>query len=188
VESAAGATAAELTQRAADLTPLLVPEPTTNVHALLAPESLSSIGPGLGGLPGGAAYGLRTLVSGCDRAKAAPGGAPTGVITVDAPAPTEAAHLFWLELIRRRLGWRDVVPTSIWMRQSPHRLLVTLGPPPSALFAFLANSRHKNGRFWPLRTEVMSARDSALGALTADQRRILESPQSTLADALAVFA
>jgi hypothetical protein len=34
----------------------------------------------------------------------------------------------------------------------------------------------------------MSARDSALGALTADQRRVLESPQSTLADALAVFA
>jgi type VI secretion system protein ImpM len=187
-ESAPTATAAELTQRAADLAPALVAEPTANAHALLAHEGLDSIAPGLGGVPGGAAYGLRTLITGCDRAKAAPTGGPTGVITIDAPAPSDAARLFWLELARRRLGWRDVIPTAVWMRQSPHRLLVTLGPPPTTLFAFLANSRHKNGRFWPLRTEVMSARDSALAALTADQRRVLEAPQSSLADALAVFA
>jgi type VI secretion system protein ImpM len=188
VETAASATAADLSARAADLAYTLVPEPTANQHALLAHEGIGAVAPGLGGLPGGAAYGLRTLASGCDRAKAAPGGAPTGVITIDAPAPSDAARLFWLEIIRRRLGWRDVVPTFMWLRQSPCRLLVTLGPPPNAIFAFLANSRHKNGRFWPLRTDVMSARESAVAGLNPEQRRVLESPQSSLADALAVFA
>src|SRR5256885_17264159 len=86
------------------------------------------------------------------------------------------------------LSWHTVPQTSICVGGSATRLLVTLGPPVNTLFAFLANSRHKSGRFWPLRTDVKSALDSAVAALTPDQRRVLESPSSTLADALAVFA
>src|SRR5205823_3297584 len=115
------------------------------------------------------------------------GGTPTGVVTVDGPAPTEAARLLWLELVRRRLGWRDALPSLLWTSRSTARLLVTLGPPATALLAFLANSRHKSGRFWPLRTDVDSALETALAALTPDQRRVLETPSATLADVLAVF-
>jgi hypothetical protein len=64
---------------------------------------------------------------------------------------------------------------------------VALGPPSNTLFSFLANSRHKSGRFWPLRSDVDSALDAALAALTAEQRKVLEFPAATLADVMAVF-
>jgi type VI secretion system ImpM family protein len=182
-------TAAELTTRAQRLGDALVPDPTPDPAAALGGERMAPLGLALGGLPHGAAYALRTLQTGCDKAKAAPGGSPTGVITVDAPAPTDAVRLFWLELIRRRLGWHDSQPTFLWTpatAASP-RLLVGLGPPHNTLLSFLANPRHKSGRFWPLRTEVDAALDNALAALAPEQRRVLESPAATLAEVLAVF-
>jgi hypothetical protein len=95
--------------------------------------------------------------------------------------------LFWLELLRRKLGWRDTLPSFLWTTGESNRLLVTLGAPVTTLLAFLSNPRHKSGRFWPLRTEVDSALENALAALSPEQRRVLESPGATLADVLAVF-
>jgi len=186
LEGAQAATAADLTARAQALGDALTPERNIDPVAVLGAERMAPLGLALGGLPHGAAYALRTLQSACDRAKAAPAGSPTGVITVDAPAPTDAIRLFWLEIIRRRLGWHDAQPTFLWTNQSA-RLLVGLGPLSNTLLSFLANPRHKSGRLWPLRTDVDAALDTALAALTADQRKVLESPAATLADVLVPF-
>jgi type VI secretion system ImpM family protein len=186
LETAATMTVADLGGQAQSLTPLLVPENTADVVSLLRREHVAPLGLSLGGLPHGAAYALRTLLSACERARGS-ASATTGVVTVDGPAPTDAARLLWLELVRRRLGWRDGVPSFVWTRRNTSRLLVSLGPPATGLLSFLANSRHKSNRFWPLRTDVDAALDAALAALTPEQRKVLETPGATLADLLASF-
>jgi type VI secretion system ImpM family protein len=185
LEGAEAATAADLTARAQALGDALTPR-NIDPAAVLAAEPMAPLGLALGGLPHGAAYALRTLRSACERARAAPAGSPTGVITVDAPAPTDAIRLFWLEIIRCRLGWHDAQPTFLWTNQSA-RLLVGLGPPSNTLLSFLANPRHKSGRLWPLRSDVDAALDAAVVALSAEQRKVLESPAATLADLVAPF-
>jgi type VI secretion system protein ImpM len=182
LQGAATMTAADLHAQAQGLSAELQPDRLADVVSLLRREHAAPLGLALGGLPHGAAYAFRTLLTGCERARSA-AQASSGVVTVDGPSPTDAARLLWLELIRRRLGWRDAIPSFLWTQ---NRLLVSLGPPATGLFAFLANPRHKSGRFWPLRTDVESALDQAVAALTPDQRRVLESP-ATLADVLAVF-
>jgi hypothetical protein len=177
---------ADLSARAQMVSSALAPDRPEDVGAQLSAERVSPLGFALGGLPHGAAYALRTLLTACERTKVAPA-TPTNLTTIDAPAPTDATRLFWLELLRRRLGWRDAVPSFLWTRGESNRLLVTLGPPVTSLLAFLSNPRHKSGRFWPLRTEVDSALESALAALTPEQRQVLESPGASLADVLGVF-
>jgi type VI secretion system protein ImpM len=186
LDGAAQMTVSDLGAQAQSLSATLVPEQTADVVSLLRREQVAPLGLSLGGLPHGAAYALRTLLTGCERARSA-GNATSGVVTVDGPSPTDAARALWLEVIRRRLGWRDALPSMIWTKRDSARLLVSLGPPATGLLAFLANPRHKSGRFWPLRTDVDSALDAALAALTADQRRVLESPAATLADVLLAF-
>lgn len=185
LQGAANMTAADLGAQAQSLSGLLQPERTADVVSLLRREHAAPLGLSLGGLPHGAAYAFRTLITGCERARSS-AHASTGVVTVDGPSPTEAARLLWLELIRRRLGWRDAIPSFLWTARDSTRLLVSLGPPATGILSYLANPRHKSGRFWPLRTDVDSALDQALAALTPDQRRVLESP-ATLADLLAAF-
>jgi type VI secretion system ImpM family protein len=184
--SAASMTVADLSAQAQGLTTLLTPQHTADVVSLLRREPVAPLGLALGGLPHGAAYALRTLLSACERARSA-GHSPSGVATVDGPSPTDAARLLWLEVARKRLGWRDGIPSFLWTRRDSYRLLVSLGPPATGLLSYLANSRHKSNRFWPLRTDVDAALDAALAALAPDQRRVLESPAATLADLLATF-
>jgi len=185
LQGAATMTAADLHAQVQGLSAELVPERLADVVSLLRREHAAPLGLALGGLPHGAAYAFRTLLTGCERARSA-AHANSGVVTVDGPSPTDAARLLWLELIRRRLGWRDAIPSFVWTRRESARLLVSLGPPATGLLAFLANPRHKSGRFWPLKTDVDSALDQAVAGLTPDQRRVLETP-ATLADVLAVF-
>jgi type VI secretion system protein ImpM len=188
VEGAEGLTAADVAARAGTMTASLAPASVPAVADALERELLAGLGIWLGGLPHGAAYALRTLTSACDQSRAAATKGPA--ITLDAPAPSAASRLLWLELCRARLGWRDQLPSFIWTagRASPGRLLVTLGPPTTSIFAFLANPRHKSTRLWPLITEVGTALDAAVAALTSDQQRVLGAPPSTLADVLACFA
>jgi type VI secretion system ImpM family protein len=185
VEAAGTMTVADVNAQAQSLAGTLNPERTADVVSLLRREHAAPLGLSLGGLPHGAAYAFRTLLTGCERARSA-SHAATGVVTVDGPSPTDASRLLWLELVHRRLGWRDAIPSFLWTRRDSSRLLVSLGPPATGLLSYLANPRHKSGRFWPLRTDVDSALDAALAALTPDQRRVLESP-ATLADVLAAF-
>jgi type VI secretion system protein ImpM len=182
----AGLSVADLNARVGAVAAAVAPDRPEDVMAQLAGERVAPLGLALGGLPHGAAYALRTLITACERTKIAPA-TPTNLTTVDAPAPTDATRLFWLELLRRKLGWRDTLPSFLWTTGESNRLLVTLGAPVTTLLAFLSNPRHKSGRFWPLRTEVDSALENALVALSPEQRRVLESPGASLADVLVEF-
>jgi type VI secretion system protein ImpM len=184
LQDAASMTASDLGAQAQTLSACLAPEAVADVISLLRREQVAPLGLALGGLPHGAAYALRTLISACDRARSS---GTTGVVTIDGPSPTDASRLLWLELVRRRLGWRDAVPSFMWTRRETSRLLVSLGAPATGLLSFLANSRHKSNRFWPLRTDVGSALDAALAAVTPEQRRVLETPAATLADLVLAF-
>src|SRR5256885_13776202 len=64
LEGVASASAADLGARCAALADTLVREPTADAHASLAHEGLAPLGVPLGGLPHGAAYALRTVLSG----------------------------------------------------------------------------------------------------------------------------
>ena len=148
--------------------------------ATLGEENAQTLAGAMGGARASLGYALRTFAMACDQAaKTGPTG-QGGVITVDAPAPTEGARTLWLELARRRLKWRDVSPSMLWTGGASPRLLMTLGHPAPASLAYLANPRHRAPRFWPLRTDVGTAIEAALKALTPEQRRLVENPGSTL--------
>ena len=91
---------------------------------------------------------------------------------------------FWLELIRRRLGPGAATPSVMW---TANRLLVSLGPPPPQMLAFLANPEHKSQRFWPLHTSNVAANEKAVQSLAPAQSQLLASGQASLADVLATF-
>lgn len=143
-----------------------------------------------GVVPRALGYALRTLGLACDQASKTGPDARSGVITVDAPWPTPAVFSMWLDLVRRRLRWREGVPSLLWTEateESGGRLLITLGPPSASALAYLANPRHRSPRFWPLRTEVQVALDQAFEALAPEQRRLLENPAASLGELAAAF-
>jgi type VI secretion system ImpM family protein len=152
----------------------------------LAQATVSSLIDALGGGQAALAYACRTLVAACDQmAKAGEG---RGGITVDAPAPDASARELWLAIAQRRLGWRDAVPALLWTDDTDARLLITLGPPAPSALSFLANRRHRSNRFWPLRTDVASAVQEAVTAMTAQQRAVTGDPRASLADLAAAFS
>jgi len=141
------------------------------------------------GSPAGLGYALRTFTAACDQAqKTGPAGRSGVVVTVDAPAPNAAVRGFWLEIARRRLRWRDAVPSMIWTDGPAGRLLITLGYATSGALCLLANPGHRASRFWPLRTQVSTAVDSAMNALTPEQRRRVENPRATLGELATAFS
>ena len=131
-------------------------------------------------------YALRTLVGACDQAlKAGVPGRATP-ITVDAPAPTARLRAWWIELACRRLRWRDAYPALMWTQTG--RLLMTLGHPIPAGITYVCNSRHRATRFWPLRTTVTTAIESAMNGLSPEQRQCVEKPETSLAELMAAFS
>jgi type VI secretion system ImpM family protein len=180
----------------------------SRARSILLGDSARDLGAAFGVVPRAVGYALRTLGLACDQATKAGPDARSGVITVDAPWPTPAVWQTWLELVRRRLRWREGLPSLLWTDGAaaaadasegdgggadgggprPGRLLITLGPPSGAALAYLANPRHRSPRFWPLRTDVKAALDQAYEALTPEQRRLIENPAVTLADLTTAFA
>jgi len=140
------------------------------------------------GSPAGLGYALRTFTSACDQAqKTGPGGRSGVVVTVDAPAPNAAVRAFWLEIARSRLRWRDAVPSLVWTDGPAGRLLITLGYATPGALCLLANPSHRGSRFWPVRTHVSTAVDTAMNALTPEQRRRVENPRATLGELATAF-
>jgi type VI secretion system ImpM family protein len=184
LSASSGLDGAELTTRAQALSPSVpAPRGTTAWQG----EPARPLVAALGGSTPPLAYALRTLAAACDQAaKGDP--AATSSLTVDAPAPTPAVGALWIEIARRRLGWRDVVPSFLWTEGPEGRLLMPLGSLSSTTLAYLANPRHRSARLWPLRTTVASAADQALAALTAEQRRTVEDPSTSLGDLASLFA
>lgn len=173
---------------AQELAPTLPESPDGGgLNIMLGNESAQPLLAAVGGAPAALGYALRTFAMACDQAaKAGPAGRG-GVITVDAPAPDAAARALWLEIARRRLRWRDGAPSLLWTEAPGGRLLVTLGQPSPAALSYLANPRHRAPRFWPLRTDVVSAVDQAIKSLGPEQRRLVENPRASLGELAAAF-
>jgi hypothetical protein len=151
---------------------------------LLAGSSFFELRVAIGGLNEGSAYALSTLVTACEQSVTRPPESAKQTVTLECPTPTEGMRAFWLELIRRRLGAGAPTPSLMW---TASRMLVTLGPPPPQLIAFLANPEHKSQRYWPLRTSSAAANEKAVQALAPAQSHLLASGQASLAGVLATF-
>jgi type VI secretion system ImpM family protein len=185
LSTAANLDGAEIARRVQALnvaTPAL-PEP----HAWKN-EPVRALAAAFGGSLPAVAYALRTLLAACDRSADAAAAAANSALTVDAPSPGSATGALWLEIARRRLSWRDAVPSLLWTDGPAGRLLLTLGPPAPSALAFLANPRHRSTRLWPLRTGVANAADQAWAALTSEQQRAIEDPDALFGDLASAFA
>jgi type VI secretion system ImpM family protein len=180
---AATLTAADVEARAQALA---APAASTSVDVggVFDGELVAPLVAALGDNPGALAYAVHTCASACEQATKA-GGGSTAVITVDAPAPSAAARLFWLELLGKRLGRSR--PSLLWTDGPDGRLLAALGPLPASYLCYLANPQHRATRFWPLRTDVAAAIDATLSALSPAQRKVIDDREATLAALLAAF-
>lgn len=155
--------------------PAWLDQPATGLHAAFD-GSAAALG-----------YALRTLISACDQAVKTGGTGRATAITVDAPAPSVTVREWWIELVRRRLKWRDTIPSMMWTDGPGGRLLITLGYPTPGVFSYLCNPRSRASKFWPLGTTVLAAIDNAMNSLTPDQRRRVQTPGAPLGELLALF-
>jgi type VI secretion system protein ImpM len=131
------------------------------------------------------AYALRTLKTACDTVKGKP---PTSAgVVLDCPAPNRHAALFWLALVDGRLGWKGAAPSFFWSASGGGRMLIALGPTPSAVLTFLARPDSPSNKLWPLRTGVASARDAALRDLDANVREVAAAQDGSLLDVVAAM-
>jgi type VI secretion system protein ImpM len=137
----------------------------------------------LGDSPAGAAYGLRTFFSACS-GEAAEIPARTRVV-LECPLAGEGPAV-WLELARRVLRWRSP-PPFFWTEAAPPRLLISLGAPPASVLGLLARPDPRSNLVWPLRTTQQAAADTALAALTPEQRAAVGDPQRTLRELFSAF-
>jgi type VI secretion system protein ImpM len=127
------------------------------------------------------AYALRTLKSACDAVKARPPTTP-GVV-LDCPAPNLQAALLWLALCEARLGWQaTAAPSFFWSASGGGRMLIALGPPPTALLSFLARPDSTSNKLWPLRTGVASALGAAARELDPALQKVAAAPDGSLLD------
>ncbi len=157
----------------------------SDINTHLIRSSCSDLQTAVGGPPEAAAYALTTLIAACSQSRTP--GSPARVLVLDCPAPTDELRAFWLELVRRHLGATAQIPQSLWTRDSG-RLLVALGPAPSLMLAYLADSDHKGTRRWPLRTSSQTARTGAMEKLSPSQLQVLAAQDASLADVLLVFS
>jgi type VI secretion system ImpM family protein len=158
--------------------------PSLPLDELLAGSSFFELRVAIGGMNEGGAYALSTLAMACEQAAAKPPESAKQTITLECPTPTDGMRAFWLELIRRRLGAGGPMPSLMW---TATRMLVSLGPPPPQMLAFLANPEHKSQRYWPLHTDSQAANEKAVQGLTPAQSQLLASGQASLAGVLATF-
>jgi type VI secretion system ImpM family protein len=158
--------------------------PSLPLDELLAGSSFFELRVAIGSLTEGGAYALSTLVTACEQLIAKPPESAKQTVTLECPTPTDGMRAFWLELIRRRLGPGAPTPSLMW---TANRLLVTLGPAPPQLLAFLANPEHKSQRYWPLHTTSVAANEKAVQSLEPVQSQLLASGQASLAGVLATF-
>ena len=158
--------------------------PALPLNELLAGSSFFELRVAIGSLNEGGAYSLHTLATACEQASVKPPETAKQTVVLECPTPTDGMRAFWLELIRRKLHPGAATPSVMW---TPSRLLVALGPAPAQMLAFLANPEHKSQRFWPLKTNSVSANEKAVQALSPAQSQLLGSGQASLADVLETF-
>lgn len=136
---------------------------------------------GDGALPGAQYYAFRTFMTACSAEKGKEPSKPG--VTLDCPFPEETGPFPWVDLARRLLQWRTTGPALFWHHGPSPRLLLSLGPPSSAVLLHLAKPDHSSMKLWPLRTKQPNAIETAKQALSPAQRRALED-EGVTAEAL----
>ncbi len=135
-----------------------------------------------GEVPGSPYYALHTFRTACagerhqQRSRAN--------IILECPLPSGLGPSGWLELATRLLRWPSVPPALLWTESPEPRLLLCLGAMTPELFVHLARPGQGGQRLWPLRTSRVAAIEQAERALTEHQRRLIDSPTTTLEELL----
>jgi type VI secretion system protein ImpM len=110
-------------------------------------------------------YALHTFCAATAPVRAAP---PLSAGTVlDCPIGVEAALAAWLDLVQRRLAWRQFCPTLLWYEaDSDPRLLLALGAASDQLLSFVVDPHSRSTRLWPLRSQRSEAIERARSGLS----------------------
>jgi type VI secretion system protein ImpM len=131
-------------------------------------------------------YAFRTFMMACAAER---GKEPTKPgVTLDCPFPEAVGPYPWVEMARRMLQWRGMMPALFWHAGPQPRLLVSLGPPSSTLLLHLAKPDHSSMKLWPLRTKAANAIETAKQALNANQRRALDDEAATTESLILAFS
>ncbi|HSP81411.1 MAG TPA: type VI secretion system-associated protein TagF [Myxococcaceae bacterium] len=139
-----------------------------------------------GGSPEVRYYALHTFLTACagERQRER----DLASVVLDCPFPAHMGPVLWLELSARLLRWSAAPPSFFWSEGEQPRLLLCLGAAPSTLLLHLAQPGRASANLWPLRTERPAALARAKQALSPAQRRVIDSPSSTLENLLRAFA
>ncbi|MBL8603497.1 MAG: type VI secretion system-associated protein TagF [Myxococcales bacterium] len=131
------------------------------------------------------AYALKTVVDGCDSARARPSRLS---ITLDCPVGSDLDGFAWLEMIRRRLYGSQVRPSFVWREGAAPRLLVALGAATPTMLKQLARPADQAQNLWPLRAGRAEALEQAWAAMAPHHRQVLETPALPLEHLFAQMA
>jgi type VI secretion system protein ImpM len=137
------------------------------------------------GTPEGRYYALYTFLTACTGER--PRERDMASVVLDCPFPAHLGPTLWLELSARLLRWSTSPPSFFWSEGEQPRLLLCLGAAPSTLLPHLAQPERASANLWPLRTERPAALARAKQALSPTQRRVIDSPSSTLEHLLRAF-
>jgi type VI secretion system protein ImpM len=139
------------------------------------------------GAPAGAQYyAFRTFMMACAAERGKEPSKPG--VTLDCPYPEETGPYPWVEMSRRLLQWRGMMPALFWQGGPTPRLLLSLGPPSSTLLMHLVKPDHSSMKLWPLRTKAANAIETAKQSLNSNQRRALDDAASTAEALVLAFA
>lgn len=130
--------------------------------------------------PGDHLHGLGTLVHACERRVGGVAQGPT--ITLDCPVGSTLELWFWLELARRRLGWRSA-PSLVWAPPQ-YRMLLALGSPGPSLLGVLGTPGTFDPAIWPLLADDEHTAARGRGLFDAAERAAIERPGQSAADLL----
>ncbi|MBM7115294.1 type VI secretion system-associated protein TagF [Archangium primigenium] len=177
-----------LTQRVRAL-PYPPPEALTRARRQLQGLWMTTRGPELlqpllrpGEAPGSPYYALHTFRTACDGERHRQRG--RAHVVLECPLPPGLGPSAWLELATRLLRWPSVPPALLWAEHPEPRLLLCLGAMPPELLPHLARPGPGGQRLWPLRTSRGAAIEQAARALTEHQRRLIDSPTTSLEELL----
>ncbi|MCY1081283.1 type VI secretion system-associated protein TagF [Archangium lansingense] len=131
-------------------------------------------------------YALHTFLTACAGERHREQGL-AGVM-LDCPYPSHMGPITWLELATRLLRWSAQPPSFFWSDGQQPRLLLCLGAAPPTLLLHLAQPTRTGTNVWPLRTDKPAAMAQAKQALSASQRQVIDSSQSTLEQLLRALA
>jgi hypothetical protein len=100
-----------------------------------------------------------------------------------------AGLCFWIDLVRRSLGWQCTMPTFFWSDDGAHgSALLCLGEPPRPVLAELVAPSDRHDEVCAVASALPDAALEALSPLAPGLREVMEQPDATLETLLAQVA